>query len=89
MNYIYPENWIEPEKPEPVTLSPQERGAIKTRMKNYINNQDRPILLKELVQTSQDYILSNYGKHVKDEDLKGIAIEIQNEWHPPSEEVIE
>lgn len=81
--YIYPEFWEEPEAPAPVVLTAAQKETMKNRMKTYVNNQNRPILIKELVETAQNYILSTFGKHIPDDILVEIALEIQNEWHPP------
>jgi hypothetical protein len=85
MIYIYPENWVETAPTPTVALTSGQRDTVKAGMKTYVNNEDKPILIKELVEYAQSYILTNYEVHIKDEILGEIALEIQNEWHPPAE----
>lgn len=82
MIYVYPENWVEPAPPLKIVLSDAQRLAVKNKMKEYINLKDKPILIKDLAEVAQKFILKNYNVHIQDQVLAEIAIEIQNEWHP-------
>ena len=82
MLYIYPENWVEPEAPTPVTLTVAQLAALKTKMQKYVNNKDKPVLIKELVEDAYAYVLQQTGKHIAYDVFTDMAEEIQNEWHP-------
>ena len=80
--YIYPENYEIPIEPEKIILTSGQRTAVKTKMKQYLTNQGKPILLKELVETAHAYIFTTYSVHIHDDELKSIALEIREEWPP-------
>lgn len=84
MIYIYPEDYTIIENPPKDEMSPQLRSAIKTRMKNYVIDQNRPIMIKELLDLAQDRLISEHGKHIHDKILRKIALEIRDEWGVPS-----
>jgi hypothetical protein len=87
---IYPENWEEPAVASAVTLTAPQRVALKTKMKEYLNNKGVPIQLKELCDIAHDYVLDQVGKHIHDSVFKEVALEIQEEWYPtPEPEVVE
>jgi len=85
MLYIYPENWVEPDPTPPVTLTVAQLAALKTKMQNYVNTKDKPILIKELVEDAYAYVLDKTGKHIAYDVFTDMAEEIQNEWHPVEE----
>lgn len=82
MSYVYPENWVEPEKPSKTELTTQQRQSVKNKMKTYLNNKGKPILLRELIDDANKFVLSDSGKHIHDNIFSAIALEIQDEWHP-------
>lgn len=83
MIYILPEKYVEPDAPAKVELTTQQRTALKTKMQTYLNNKGVPASLKELVEDAHAYVLAQTGKHIHDSVFKEVALEIQNEWHPP------
>jgi hypothetical protein len=83
--YVYPENYVAPPEPEQDTLSAGERATLKTTMQNYIINKDKPILLKELVQTAHEWALNVHNKHLKTADIRAVALEIREEWGYPGQ----
>lgn len=83
--YIYPQNYEEPVIPPPIELTPSERATVKNRMQIYITNQNRPILLRELVDTAQQWLINVHNKHVRDSVLREIALEIREEWGYPGQ----
>jgi hypothetical protein len=89
--WIYPENYEVPEKPTPSVLSPQQRTAVKNKMKTYLNNSGKPMLVKELAEDALSYIMTTYDKHINIDVLVDIAVEIREEYGVPvvEEEIIE
>ncbi|MHC5062173.1 MAG: hypothetical protein ACYTFK_14005 [Planctomycetota bacterium] len=84
---IYPQGWIEPPADDPVVLNPTQRALVKTKMKDYVTAQGKPVLIKEIIEEGQRRIANNYPNvHVNDDDLKEIALEIREEWGYPGQE---
>lgn len=83
--YVYPENYTEPPAPPEVVLTTEQRATVKGLMETYITNQDRPILVRDLVDTGQNYIRENYGVHIPDQTLVDIALEIREAWGYPGQ----
>jgi hypothetical protein len=81
--WIYPQNYELPAEPEEVVLNAAQRDQVKEGMQTYLNNQAKPVLIKELIEVAQDYIMTNYSIHIRDDVLGLIALEIRDEYGVP------
>lgn len=82
MKYVYPENYIEPERKVKPLLIEEQRAAIKSHLQTYVNNAGARVHIKELVLVARKFAYSNYDMVLHDRFIVPIAEEIQKAWHP-------
>lgn len=82
---VYPEDWTPPVAPPPAELTAPQRAWIKTRMQNYITT-NGPVSVGRLAHIGHDRLISEYNKHIRNDVLREIALEIREEWGYPGQE---
>lgn len=78
--YFFGENYVKPDEPEPVVLTPAKRQILKDRMKLYFNAQGS-VEPREFLDFAEDWLIKNHGLHIGTDVLIDVAIEIQTEWN--------
>lgn len=83
--YVYPENWTPSDETTPEVLTAPQRAWIKTRMQTYITN-NGPVTVGQVVNIGHDKLIAQYNKHLRNDVLREIALEIREEWGYPGQE---
>ncbi len=81
---VYPENWTPPDETTPEVLTAPQRAWIKTRMQTYITT-NGPVAVGQVVNIAHDRLIQQYGKHLRNDVLREIVLEIREEWGYPED----
>lgn len=86
---VYPKNYTIVNEEKPV-LSAENRARFKNKINQYLTAQNKPMLLKELIDVAEQWIINTYGIHITQREMRAIAMEVKVEndetvTHPPQE----
>lgn len=84
--WVYPDNYTPAPVEDKPVLTPEERLAVKNRIKTYLNN--RPLQRfwsDDLIRFALDWLWTEKNKLVPEQEMSDIILEIFGEFGGPGE----